>query len=386
MIWREWSRKNSFWIALAIIVLIVAAVSLQSLLLRKSPDPETGVTYTFYNNFMIFRGSFFHLLDNLNLYQPFPQEQYDLFKYSPTFALLFAPLALLPVEAGLFAWILLNALVLFVAFWKLPVLSDKKKLFALGFVAIELITSLQNSQSNALMAGLIILAFVFLEKHKPGVATLLIVLSVFIKIYSILALAIFIFYPRKSRPAAMLLLWFVVFGLLPLILVTPAELWQQYRNWFGLLKQDQAVYGGLSVISWLKSWFGLDLPGLAVMLAGAVLFALPLVRMKHYQNVTFRMLFLASALIWMVIFNHMAESPTFVIAVSGVAIWFFMKEKRRLEDIILLALVFIFTILSPTDIFPPDWQNNVFKPYAVKAVPCIFVWVKLQAELLCKKF
>ena len=323
---KEKLRSRLFIIALSVVVLIVIAVSLQSVLLKKSPDPGTGIAYTYYNNFLIFRGSFYHLLDNQDLYQSYPQEHYDLYKYSPTFAVLFAPLALLPAKAGLFFWNLLNALVLFFAFWKLPLLTDKKKLPALGLVLIELVTSLQNSQSNALMAGLIILAFVFLEKDNPWIASLFIILSVYIKIYSIVGLVMFIFYPKKVRSALLILGWVVILGLLPLVIASPEHLVQQYQSWFGLLRQDHAVFGGMSVMSWLRSWFGLEINKNAVVLAGAVLLLLPLVRIKEYNNQAFRMAFLASLMIWMVIFNHMAESPTFVIAVSGVAAWFFMKE------------------------------------------------------------
>jgi hypothetical protein len=378
----EYIKNNrALFLSATLLVLIVAGVTIHNMMLQKDPDPETGVVYTHYNNFLIFKGSFHHLISHQDLYQEYPQEQYDLFKYTPTFALLMGPIAVFPAKFGLFLWNLLNALVLFVAFWKFPSFSQKQKLLALAFVLIEMITSIQNTQSNALMAGLFILGFVFLEKDKPWTASFLIVLTVFIKVFGIVALAIFIFYPKKIKNALISLFWIVFLGLLPLIVISPAELTGQYRSWLEVLNTDASVYSGLSVISWLHTWFGLEIGKNIIVLAGAVLLLFPLIRITSWKALQFRIFFLSSLLIWMVIFNHMAESPTFIIAVSGVAIWFFGKEKRNWLDISLVILVLIFTVISPTDIFPSSLRKSLVEPYVLKAVPCIFVWMKIQYDL-----
>ncbi|MBK8088139.1 MAG: DUF2029 domain-containing protein [Chitinophagaceae bacterium] len=96
----------------------------------------------------------------------YPAEHFDYYKYSPTFSLFMAPLANLPDSVGLFLWNLLNVLVLYFALRRLPLSSNKTHLLMLGFVFLELLTSTQNSQSNALIAGLIIFAFTSLERKK----------------------------------------------------------------------------------------------------------------------------------------------------------------------------------------------------------------------------
>jgi hypothetical protein len=58
----------------------------------------------------------------------------------------------------------------------------------------------------------------------------------------------------------------------------------------------------------------------------------------------------------------------------------------RVEDIILVALVFLFTVLSPTDLFPDALRKSLVEPYVLKAVPCIFIWVKIQVELISGRF
>ena len=103
-----------------------------------------------------------------------------------------------------------------------------------------------------------------------------------------------------------------------------------------------------------------------------------------YKNFYYRLLLLASVLLWIVIFNHKAESPTFIIAICGVAIWYF-PQTRKTENLVLMLLALVFTMLSPTDLFPPYVRNNIFKPYVVKALPCILVWFKLTYDMLFYK-
>ena len=109
-----------------------------------------------------------------------------------------------------------------------------------------------------------------------------------------------------------------------------------------------------------------------------------MLRYKSFTYSSFRQLFLASILIWVVIFNHKAESPAFIIAISGVAIWY--SQSRGKLSSLLLILAFLFTIMSPTDLYPKYIREHFFMPYAIKAVPCIIIWVKLLFELLTKDF
>jgi hypothetical protein len=66
---------------------------------------QRGILGPQHNVFKIFRQSFRHLVAGRNLYAPYPNEQGkaqdDLFKYSPTAALSFAPFALPPYSVAL---------------------------------------------------------------------------------------------------------------------------------------------------------------------------------------------------------------------------------------------------------------------------------------------
>ncbi|MFK8006522.1 MAG: glycosyltransferase family 87 protein [Saprospiraceae bacterium] len=366
-------------------ILLALGATLQSYF--GNPTSFNNLEYTPYNNYLIFKQSFFHLLEGKDLFILYPQEHWDLYKYSPTFSLLMAPLAILPDVIGLFFWNLLNALVLFFGIKKLQIPTQLKKVgfqkshaFILLFVGLELMTSLQNEQSNGLLAGLIILAFVFLEKEKIWLGTLCIALTFYIKIFGIVAFALFLVYPQKGKFILSSAVWMIVLGLLPAVFVGLDQLVFLYESWGKMLGEDHAASYGYSVMGWLQSWFGLQVSKNVIVLLGVVLFCLPLVKLKHYSNYDFRWRLLVSILIWVVIFNHKAESPTFVIAMSGVGIWYFFSEKTRM-NLALVILVFVFTSLSPTDLFPRFLREQFVIPYVMKAVFCIFIWGKIIWEM-----
>ena len=360
--------------------LAVLIVTLQGALHGTKTYEEGGIEYTKYNNYVIFKQSYFHLIENKDLYQLYPQEHWDLYKYSPTFSLFMGLLAYLPDFLGLLIWNLLNAFVLFFSLWKLPFSSDKKRIWAFLFLVIELVTSLQNAQSNGLMAGLIILAFIYLEKKNIALATLCIVATIFIKLFGIVAFALFLFYPNKLKSALYTLGWILLLAVLPLILISPEQLTFLYKSWGNLLQNDHSISIGFSVSGWLFTWFGLNLKTVSLVV-GTFLFCVPFIHYKYFNEVRFKLLYLASILLWIVIFNHKAESPTFVIAVTGVAIWFFTQEFNKL-NFSFLILALLFTVLAATDLFPKFIRDDYFIPYVVKAVPCIFIWGKITWELI----
>ena len=333
---------------------------------------------SFYNNYLIFKNSFFHLWNNENLYVLYPEVQIDLFKYSPTFALLFAPFSVLPDFLGLFIWNLINALVFF-AIWKIPFPNYKNKLWIMAFILVEYITNIQSSQSNGLMAGLMIMAYVFLERKNIALATLMIVLSVYLKLFGLVAFALFLFYPDKWKSVGYVVFWSIILFALPLIIISPNELIQQYQNWIDMLVVDKAVSYSPSVMGWLITWFNLAPSSSLLAGIGVLIFMAPLIQFKKYNQSGFKQLILSSVLIWVVIFNHKAESPTFIIAVSGVAIWYFSQKQNTLNTV-LLYLVLIFTQFSPTDLFPVSIREAYFLPYVIKVVPIILVWVKLTYD------
>jgi hypothetical protein len=355
--------------------------SLQGLLHGPKQFIAGGLFYHEYNNYTIFKQSFFHLLDGKNLYQAYPQEYWDLYKYSPSFAMFFSVFAYFPDWLGLSLWCLLNALMLFGSISRLPGIADEKRSLILLFCLVELMGSLQNAQSNALMAALIIFAFVFLEDDNYLMATFCIVFSCYIKIFGIVGFSIFLMYPGKHKMISYSILWFLAIGILPSIFSGFNPLIQSYKDWFKLLSDDREGSQGLSLSGILESWFHTELPRNLITILGIIIFCIPLTRIKMYRFLEFRVLMLCSVLLWIIAFNHKAESPTFIISVVGMAIWYFLK-KRNLGDTIVIWLAFILTTMSVSDLCPRPVREHFIIPYGIKGIMTIVIWIKVIRELI----
>ncbi|MBC7553363.1 MAG: DUF2029 domain-containing protein [Taibaiella sp.] len=363
-------------------VIVALGASLQLYLL--SPNVAIAPPYTLYNNYVIFRQSFYHLIAGHNLYIFYDTEHWDLYKYSPTFALLMGLLVKLPDIVQLTIWNTANALLLYVAIRQLPY-SNRTLSVLLWFVLLELLTSMQNSQSNALMAGLMIGTYCMFEKGMIKAAAFLVVMAALIKIYGAVVFCLFLFYPGKRRFIAWCVILATGMAALPL-LVTPLHtlLWQ-YHNWAQMMIADEASCMGISVMGWLHTWFGAgESVRPFVNIVGIAMFLLPFTRWRLYKKDAYKLLMLAHMLVWVVIFNHKAESATYVIVMVGIGIWYFLRKRGR-GCKVLLWTVFIFTSLSSTDIFPPYIHEHIFIPYVIKAVPCILAWVVIMAEILTIK-
>lgn len=350
----------------------------------KGPQFFNDQAYTHYNNFVIFKQSFFHLLQGKDLYALYPDQYWDYYKYSPTFAWFMAPFALLPDWLGLIFWNVLNCLLLYLAIRKIDDLETKNKLWLLLFIALELFTSIQNAQSNGLLAALIILAFSAFDKKKISLAALFIIASFYLKIFGMVALILFLLYPHKIKFLLYSVGWFIFLGILPLLFIPMPQLINLYRSWIHLLIMDQSVSQGLSLMGILHSWFSMQVPKAVILLVGVIFLVMPFFRSRGDIPKNFKVNYLASLLIWMVIFNHKAESPTYILAMSGVGLWFFSNPQTRL-NLILTVLAFILTSLSPTDLFPKILRDHFIIPYQLKALPAVLIWIKIQWDFLFSK-
>ncbi len=335
-----------------------------------------------FNNFTIFAYSWNHLLGNVNLYATSP-DHYDLFKYSPTFAFFMAPFAAMPRCLGLIFWSFLNMLLPVWAVNKLFI-TQKQKNLILFIVLIELLSSVQNSQSNGLMLGLILGAFALFEHGKVVPAMLLICLGFYIKIFAAVAAVLLLFYPDKIKSIVAGAVFVVVMGVLPLLVVSWNELVIQYQNWLQLLGNDPAHAQNFSFMTLMERTVGLKVSDAFYIIPGIILLLAPLARIKAWSDFNFRLLYLCSILIWVVIFNHKAESPTYCIALGGIAIWFIMGEKTSARKMVML-LAFLLVAMSPSDLFPKYVRENIINPYALKALMPVVIWFWITWDLLAKR-
>jgi len=226
-----------------------------------------------------------------------------------------------------------------------------------------------------------ILALAMLQREKLALATLFVSLTFFIKLFGIVAFSLFLFFPHKGKMFLWTIFWFVALSFLPLLVVDWNQLVLLYKSWFTLLTADHGRSYGFSMMGWLYYWFGFDADKFVVLLVGMLSFVALLLRVQCYQHAEYRFKMLALVLLWVILFNHMTESPTIVIGMAGAAIWYISGQKSRLNDGLML-FAFVFTSLSSTDLFPAYVRREIIYPYVVKIFPLILIWIKLIADIV----
>jgi Glycosyltransferase family 87 len=346
-----------------------------------------------YNNYNIFKGVFYHTINKLDIYGLYPSEYFDQNHYGPIFSLFIAPFALLPDYLGLPLWGLFNAGVLIYAIMQLPLKSSQ--INAVLWICLhEFLTTLLGVQFNPIMAAIIILSFVNIEKSKDVWATMFIVLGLFIKLYGIVGLAFFFFSKNKIKFILSFIMWSIIFFILPMVITSPEFIINTYTNWYHdlLAKNTENTsltsYQDICLMGMVRRIFNdISIPNLPFLIIGLILFGLQYLRIKEYKQETFRLMLLASTMIFTVIFSTGSESPTYIIAFIGVAIWFVIQPKP-ISNFYLFLFIFamVLTSFSPSDLVPRFIRDQYIKPYALKALPCVIIWFLIIYEMYFFKF
>ncbi len=316
-------------LVLALYVASAALVTVQQAILGHS------------NNLSIFRSASLNLFAGRDLYAAHPEQHFDFYKYSPTFALLFAPLAYLPFALAFLCWSLLNGLLLWYALDRL--LPEREATVALALLYLEVLLALQY--------------------------------------FPLAALSLAVFHPRRLRFAAVFIAVFAAAVALPLVAIPVGELLAQYRSWHAIEAKD-ALRRGYSLMQYTHAWFGVDWPNWPQQAAGTALLLLPLgLRPDRWASSAFRRLFLCSLLVYSVLFNHASESPSFVVAYAGIVIWYVSSPPSRLRTAI-MALTLLVMVVHDVDVVPRWVKYEIFVPYRIKGIPCLVAWFVMQWELL----
>ena len=346
-----------------------------------------------FNNYKIYKNVYFHTIEKLPLYKEYPLEYFDHNHYGPVFSLVIAPFALLPDYLGLPLWGLFNAGILAWAITQLPLKSTQINA-VLWICFQELLTALLGLQFNPMMTAIIILSFVYIEKAKDFWSAFFIILGVFVKLYGIVGLAFFFFSKNKIKFILSLLFWSIVLFTLPMLISSPEYITHTYHEWFDrlILKNSENTgldsYQDISLMGIVRRVFqDSSVSNLPFLIGGTILFGLQYLRIKQYKEESFRLMLLASVLLFTVIFSSGSESPTYIIAFVGVAIWFVIQPKPISNTRIgLFILALILTSFSPSDLIPKFLKDNYIRPYALKALPCVLIWFSIVYEMLKNKF
>lgn len=345
-----------------------------------------------HNNFLIFRGVFWHTWQQTSLFEAYPAEYFDVNHYGPLFSLIIAPFAVVPEWLGLILWCLVLSFFLYLAIRR-SLLTNRQQLFVFWFCAHELLTALYMQQFNIAIAAIILLAFFLIEQERDTSAAFFIVLGTLVKLYGVVGLAFFFFSKHKVRFVLSLLGWGVVLFLLPMLISNVEYITGQYAEWFNCLmgKNDEnmmASHQNISLLGMVRKISGCTTySDLWLIVPGLLLFAAPYLRFSQYKFMAFRQTLLASVLMFVVLFSTGSESSGYIIALIGVVIWYTCVPWQRTRwDIALLVFVFILSSLSPSDLFPAALRREWVQPYALKALPVAVVWLKLCYEICLKQY
>ena len=328
------------------------------------------------NNFEIFRSSWCHLANGEDLYGA-SRRYFDLFKYTPSFPVLFAPFGILPFAVALVLWNMLNAATLYFALGRLLTPWEATVARIIGFA--DMIGSLQNAQSNALIAGLIILSYTEILRRRYAPAAAAVAFGTFVKVFPIASASFALLAEKRTRFAIWLFVFAVAVFAAPLLIASPQWLSHQYDDWL-LVQRVDAGDPGFSVMALLHLWLGVNWRAWPQQLVGVVALTAPLIWHSGREvGDAWRLRYVASLLIFCVLFNHQSEPPSFVIAMTGVGVWFAIADRQWWTWLV-LGFTFVLSLLATSGAVPPAMRSQLFA-LRIKTVPFLVVWIILQIDL-----
>jgi hypothetical protein len=342
----------------------------------------------FHNNYKIYKYVFFNILERFPLYQYQPEFFDDLNHYGPVFGIIIAPFAMLPDVLGGALWLVMLALILYYAVKELP-LNQWQHMAIFFIVTNSLIIAHANVQFNTATVALIILSYTNIRKERDIWAAFMIMLGTFVKLYGIVGFAFFFFSKHKPKLLLWSAIWGVLFFILPMFISSPEYIINQYIGWFNelVIKNQGNANSMQQNISFLgmihKISRNFEFSNLPVLLGALLLFALPYLRVKEYRQSSFQLLTLSSVLIFTVLFSTGSEPNSYVIAITGVAIWFVIQPRPYSRwSLFLIIFGIAISSFAPSDLFPRALYREIIRPYALQALPCAIIWLTIVYEML----
>ena len=345
-----------------------------------------------YNNFLIFKGVYWHTVNGTSLYAAYPTEYGDVNHYGPLFSLIIAPFAILPEWIGMLLWLLFLSGWLFAAiYWS--GLRKSQQVYIYWFCGFTLLTALFMQQFNIAIAAIILSSFFLIDKEHEGWAAFFIVLGTLVKLYGIVGLAFFLFSRHKVRLILWLAVWSVILFLAPMAISSPDYIIGQYQEWYSSLvaKNTENIHSiaqNISLLGLVRRTTGcMNYSDLWLILPGMALFALPFLRFSQYKNLAFRETILASVLMFVILFSTGSESSGYIIALTGACIWYTVVPwKRGKWAVALMVFVFILSGMGNSDLIPKWIRRDYIQPYALRALPISILWLWLCYELCTKDY
>jgi hypothetical protein len=126
---------------------------------------------------------------------------------------------------------------------------------------------------------------------------------------------------------------------------------------------------------------GASIPNWPIQLAGTLALLAPLaLRRERWDDARFRLLYLCSVLLYVVLFNHQAERASYLIAFTGATIWFASEPVARWRTWLYGTALLTIPLMSM--LVPGAWLRTQTATTYRLALPCLAIWLVVQHALL----
>lgn len=332
-----------------------------------------------------------HWLAGVELYWPHQADEgADHFRYSPMAAALMLPFVLLPEQPGTIVWRFFNAGVflggvLWWIKWVWPARFNGAQLGILFLLVLPLAAgSLNNGQSNGLVAGLLLAGTAAVAGRRWNIAAVCLVVPIVFKVYpAALAILLAVCFPARLVPRLVLVGGFLM--ILALFWHTPAYAGRQFQNWVTLLMPHDQT-------DWPRTWASCDVRLLPEWIgwrvtprlyAGVELAAAGLVAVRCWFTSPGHgrlPLMFGLAVCWMTVFGPATESCTYILLAPSLAaavIQEWTDGAFRASSLALTAAVIMFVVHGMALWFP---AGSPMRSLALSPLAGLILYAYLMAS------
>lgn len=309
----------------------------------------------------------------------FAQAHAIYFLYLPVFCVLYAPIFMMPWWIGPFIWNICNYCLFVLAIWTLPSPLKPYRNKILLFLMSILLQSIFCYQYNTVVCYIFLFSFTLLERGKPFWAVLLIMISATTKVYGLAELAILFCYPKVWRNFGYAILCGAVLLMLPALNPHVHSLTPLYQGTLDMINDHHSAtdYIGILFARGLKP---LLLPNYRIVQIGvlAILGVLFFWRYQRWHDFRFRVQALAAIMGYIILFSDSPETHTYIIALSGYQMVFWLQPQRTWLDWTLFWLLVVNFCILPTDVLCPSWLHEfVHKTFWLDVYTYFFCWLRM---------
>lgn len=340
-----------------------------------------------YANYLVYSDSTLDFWHGVNPYtQDFVDAHGRYFLYTPVFSVLYWPIAVLPKWLGPFVWNLGNYTLFALSVFTLPRQYDAHKVKMFLFLLLVLEQSVFPFQFNIVVAYIFLFSFTLLERGHGGWAVLLIMVSATTKVYGIVELLLLFCYPRVWRRLGMAAVYGVLLLALPALKVGFDGLVPCYMNWWNMLSQHQTITYYASLLYAYPLRLLLDHYRIIQLVTVGLVTVVFFVRHDRWGEFKFRATALGVLMGWIIVFGDSSETHTYLIALSGYMLWYWLQDRHTVFDKVLFWALLVFFGCVPTDVLVPARVHNLLNGTWYIDVWLYFaVWCKMLWSLAASR-